>query len=169
VVVVTHDEHFLRSVANRLVVFQGEQILIYEGGYDDFLKDVGWEDGGAASEISDKKVVEVEKKLSKKEQRQLRAEYNKQKKALLGPIEKKIEALESSIEKTETTLGGQNQKMIEASEKQDNAAISELARKMGAARKNIQNSYDEMDAALEELEKASEAFEKEFGNPETTS
>jgi ATP-binding cassette subfamily F protein 3 len=44
VVIVTHSEMILRSLATRLVVFDGDQANIFEGGYDDFLERVGWRD-----------------------------------------------------------------------------------------------------------------------------
>ncbi len=44
VVMVTHDEMHLRSVATKLVVFDNNKISIYPGGYDDFLRDIGWSD-----------------------------------------------------------------------------------------------------------------------------
>ena len=42
VVMVTHNEMHLRSVATKLIVFDNNTISIYTGGYDDFLRDVGW-------------------------------------------------------------------------------------------------------------------------------
>lgn len=44
VLMVTHNELYLRSVATKLVVFDAGRILVYGGGYDDFLRDVGWAD-----------------------------------------------------------------------------------------------------------------------------
>lgn len=44
VIMVTHNEMHLRSVATRLIVFDNNEITIYPGGYDDFLRDIGWSD-----------------------------------------------------------------------------------------------------------------------------
>jgi ATP-binding cassette subfamily F protein 3 len=44
VVMVTHNEMHLRSVATKLVVFDGGSVKVYGGSYDDFLADVGWAD-----------------------------------------------------------------------------------------------------------------------------
>ena len=41
---VTHNEMHLRAVATKLIVFDYDTISIYNGGYDDFLQDVGWSD-----------------------------------------------------------------------------------------------------------------------------
>ena len=44
VIMVTHNEQHLRAVATKLVVFDAGKVLVYNGGYDDFLRDVGWSD-----------------------------------------------------------------------------------------------------------------------------
>jgi ATP-binding cassette, subfamily F, member 3 len=44
VIMVTHNEMHLRSVATKLIVFDNNEITLYPGGYDDFLRDFGWSD-----------------------------------------------------------------------------------------------------------------------------
>ncbi len=44
VLMVTHDEYFLREIANKLIIFDDNKTFIFEGGYDDFLKKIGWKD-----------------------------------------------------------------------------------------------------------------------------
>lgn len=44
VVMVTHDESFLRKVANKLVVFDDNKTFTFEDSYEFFLKRVGWKD-----------------------------------------------------------------------------------------------------------------------------
>ncbi len=44
VLMVTHDEHYLREVANKLIVFDNNKTFTFEGGYNDFLKKIGWSD-----------------------------------------------------------------------------------------------------------------------------
>ena len=44
VIMVTHNEMHLRSVATKLIVFDNNEITVYPGGYDDFLRDIGWSD-----------------------------------------------------------------------------------------------------------------------------
>ena len=41
---VTHDEYFLREVANKLVIFDDNKVTVFECSYDDFLSKVGWKD-----------------------------------------------------------------------------------------------------------------------------
>jgi ATP-binding cassette subfamily F protein 3 len=42
VMLVTHDEYFLREIANKLVVFDNDEVSIFEGTYDEFLAKKGW-------------------------------------------------------------------------------------------------------------------------------
>ena len=42
VVMVTHDEHFLKNIANKLVIFDGGKTFVFEGTYDAFLSKIGW-------------------------------------------------------------------------------------------------------------------------------
>ena len=65
-VIVTHSELLLRSLAENLIIFHRGGAEYFHGGYDDFIEKVGWE-GAPAVEKKEKT------KLSKKEARQLRA------------------------------------------------------------------------------------------------
>ncbi len=58
VVMVTHNEMFLRALAERLIVFQENKITVFEGDYESFLKKVGW------SEERDERKEAEEKKSS---------------------------------------------------------------------------------------------------------
>jgi ATP-binding cassette subfamily F protein 3 len=44
VIMVTHNEMHLKAIATKLIVFDNNKISLYDGGYDEFLKDVGWSD-----------------------------------------------------------------------------------------------------------------------------
>lgn len=44
VVMVTHDEYFLREIANKLIVFDDNKTFVFEDGYAEFLKKLGWKD-----------------------------------------------------------------------------------------------------------------------------
>ncbi len=42
VIMVTHNEYFLRQIATKLIIFDGGKTFAFEGTYDEFLKKVGW-------------------------------------------------------------------------------------------------------------------------------
>jgi ATP-binding cassette subfamily F protein 3 len=80
VLIVTHSEEILRRLATRLIVFDRDKCTLFEGGYDDFLRRIGWEseeeEGAVKPEISEsrdtseisKKIKQVEKSIVELEQ-----------------------------------------------------------------------------------------------------
>ena len=44
VIMVTHNEMFLHALAERLIVFQHDNVYVSEGSYQRFLEKGGWED-----------------------------------------------------------------------------------------------------------------------------
>ncbi len=65
-IIVTHSELLLRSLADSLIIFHRGKAEHFNGSYDDFLEKIGWE----GEPVKKKK---VEKQISKKEARKLRA------------------------------------------------------------------------------------------------
>ncbi|HON56579.1 MAG TPA: ABC-F family ATP-binding cassette domain-containing protein, partial [bacterium] len=64
VIIITHNEMFLNTFANRLIVFDRNKISVYDCSYQDFLSDIGWE---ADSENIEKADKESEEKKKNKE------------------------------------------------------------------------------------------------------
>ncbi len=46
VVIVTHSEMILRTIATKLIIFQHGTAEVFDGGYDEFLEKIGWEEEG---------------------------------------------------------------------------------------------------------------------------
>lgn len=44
VVMVTHDEHFLDKISNRLIIFDDNKTFTFDDSYEFFLKRIGWKD-----------------------------------------------------------------------------------------------------------------------------
>ncbi|MFQ5444076.1 MAG: ABC-F family ATP-binding cassette domain-containing protein [Nitrospinales bacterium] len=65
-VIVTHSELILKTLAQNLIIFNQGRANYFHGGYEDFLENVGWE-GEPARE------KKVKTKINKKEARRLRA------------------------------------------------------------------------------------------------
>ncbi len=58
-ITVTHNEDYLNNIATKLVVFDNGKVFVFEGGYQDFLKEIGWsnENSIVTSENSKSKKV----------------------------------------------------------------------------------------------------------------
>ena len=148
VVLVTHNEMFLHSLANRLVVFKNNTVQVFEGTYQDFLDKEGWEDEEGPVEKKVKPSV-----LSKKELRQKKSEIITQKSKQLSPVNKKIEHLESEIEKNENLTAKINEHLLEASQNKEGHKIQTLAKELS----DLENLNDRL---FENLETQMELFDK---------
>jgi ATP-binding cassette subfamily F protein 3 len=157
VVIVTHNEMFLRSLANRFVVFDRGRIFEYARGYQDFLDEVGWEldellrqkedgdDAGKAAPALDKKAL-----------RQARAKIVQERSRVVGPLERKVARLEDEIERLEAEAAAALDAMERASVAGDGDALAEQSRR----HQQIKSAIDD---AFEKLESATAAFEEAAG------
>ncbi|MEA3415032.1 MAG: hypothetical protein U9R02_02585 [Thermodesulfobacteriota bacterium] len=76
VIMVTHNEMFLHPFAQRLVVFQEGSAYVFEGSYQRFLEEVGWEDESEGAVRKNSGENKPHSKLNKKELRRKRSEIN---------------------------------------------------------------------------------------------
>ena len=72
-IIVSHNEYFLNNIANKLIVFDDDRVIFFEGNYQDFLDKIGWksEEKEKKEEKIKKKIVEQPKKVNKKEKEKL--------------------------------------------------------------------------------------------------
>jgi ATP-binding cassette subfamily F protein 3 len=157
VVIVTHNEMFLHSLANRLVVFKNNIVSVFEGTYQDFLDKEGWEDEELIVEKKPKTTV-----LSKKEMRQKKSEIIIQKSKKIKPIKNKIEALENDIEKNETQMGKINEELLEASNNKDGKKIQISAKKLARLEKLNEILFDDLETQMDSFEKIEDLFNSQL-------
>ena len=72
-IIVSHNEYFLNNIANKLIIFDNDKVIFFEGNYKDFLDKIGWksEEKEKKEEKVKKKVIEQPKKTNKKEKDKL--------------------------------------------------------------------------------------------------
>lgn len=155
VVMVTHNEMFLHALADRLIVFQGGKVKAFDGNYAFFLEKEGWD---TEVKSGNGKALEDEQG-NKKELRQKRSEIVKQKSKELKPWQDKVKKLENTIEKKEQELAQLNQALIEASNKQDGQEIARISPGLTQCQENIDESFEELEKALEQCEILSQKFD----------
>lgn len=157
VVMVTHNEMLLHGLAERLIVFQGGGAGVFEGSYQRFLEDRGWDDEKvrAGSETGeDWERRKSDRKAERRELRKLRADLSRDRGKVLGPLKERVTELETRIANAEAALQGLYEAIEAASKKGDGEAIAELSVK-------IHNCKKEIDASFERLESASAVYERE--------
>jgi ATP-binding cassette subfamily F protein 3 len=167
VILVTHNEMFLHTLANRLIVFDRGKHLIYEGPYQSFLEDVGWEsDEGlrpAKPKIKKDKAPRTPAP-DKKAMRKRKAELVQEKSRILRPLEKSIIALEATIEAKEAESGVLTEKMLEASTNGNAELLAELAKEENGLRTTIEKLYSELEKTTAEFEQKSFEFADKLAN-----
>lgn len=155
VVMVTHNEMFLHALADRLVVFDNDAIIVYEGGYQRFLDKVGWRDEvmqGPIATLPPSAGSEERPKWTPKELRRLRSEVIAERSRALRPLETRIAAIEKGVETHDASLRELNGELVKASQGRQGGKVVEISKAMHQTKKTI-------DGLLEELEKVTVDYE----------
>jgi ATP-binding cassette subfamily F protein 3 len=148
VVMVTHNEMLLHGLAQRLIVFQGGGAKAFEGGYQRFLEDRGWDEERVSEpDEADENAGASGRKAGRKELRKMRAEIARERGAALKPLEKRIAELEGAIVDAETELERLYGEIESASESCDGGAIGELSQKIHARKKEIETCFKLLESA----------------------
>ncbi|MFC1878147.1 ATP-binding cassette domain-containing protein, partial [Thermodesulfobacteriota bacterium] len=164
VIIVTHNEMFLHALADRLVVFQNEQVHLFEGSYQQFLGKEGWSDevdekGGMAGIPED---MSVSAKRSKKDIRRMRSEIVVEKSRKIKPLEKRIKKIEEDIDIHEKNVHILNEAMINASQSNDGRKIAEISQKIHKGQGSIESLFVEMEQLYYDKERAESYFDKKL-------
>jgi ATP-binding cassette subfamily F protein 3 len=149
-IMVTHDERLLGRLATRLVVFRSGGASLFEGTYDQFLEERGWdEDTHEQQGMSDNSNAQ---RLSRKDERRLRAQRIAERSKKLKPLERQMQQLEQQIETLELEIHGHEQQLIEASHSQNASAISDLSQLMQQSKDRVWDLYEKLDTVMTEYE-----------------
>lgn len=157
VVIVTHNEMFLHSLATRLVVFKNNAVEVFEGTYQEFLDKEGWEDEEGVIDKKPKTSV-----LSKKAIRQRKSEIITQKSREINPVKQKIETLEDDIENNEELISKTSDKLLEASNNQDGRKIQSLAKELAKLENLNEILFNELEIQMDLFEKIEIIFDNQL-------
>ena len=156
VVIVTHSEELLRRVCDRLIIFAKDGAEYFDGGYDDFLAKIGWEE----EETEEK--VKVTPKSSNKENKKLRAELVRERNKVTSPLRKKVDKLEAEIMKLEEQLEVHHQELIQSSNAGDSASLMELSKTVSEEEKKVEDLFEELEDAQTQLDEMNETYEQKI-------
>jgi len=169
VVIVTHSEMVLHAVATRLIVFDGGEVRVFEGTYEDFLGRVGWSDEGPVAQESGRIDLAKGKGLTKKELRRLRAEIVTNRSRILNPLQKRISEIEDLISGFEKRMDMDNQALLTASTKGDGRAIRELSKAVHETKEHIDSLFVELEEKTTEHDEKAKEFESSLNELEVES
>jgi ATP-binding cassette subfamily F protein 3 len=148
VIIVTHNEEILRTLANKLIIFHENRAELFTGTYDEFLDKIGWE------EESQLKKPKAEDKEKGKPRNKLQKEQRRK----LGAAKRRYEKTEEDIQRLEEELKIKNQEASNLSSK-ENASNSPEARGIYEELGNLQKNIDENYRCLEKLTEEIAALE----------
>jgi len=64
-IIVSHNEFLLNNVANKLIIFDNNKTFMFEGNYQDFLRDIGWSNEEQSKKKKKKKKIVEENSVNK--------------------------------------------------------------------------------------------------------
>ena len=164
VVMVTHNEMFLNKLATKLIVFQNDEVFVFEGSYKMFLEKIGWEDEGELKKnilkpINSDNEFEI---VNKKELRRQRSKIISQKSIELRPFKIEIEKNETQIDMLENKINLLSDKMQDASMKQDGALIAKISQEIHNCQEKIDICFDRLEDQTEKYDAINIKFDKKI-------
>jgi ATP-binding cassette subfamily F protein 3 len=163
VIIVTHNEMFLHALAERLVVFQGEGISVYEMDYQRFLEKVGWQDEEARPQEKTRPQDQDEKeKVSRKDLRKLRSAVIVERARVLKPLETRMARMEAAIDIKERELRQMNKAITDSGRAKKGQEIVEISTSMHRLKEDIDALYRELEGLMAEHEQKKSDFDREL-------
>jgi len=141
-VLVTHNELFLETLAEKLIVFDTNGVKIYDFDYKTFLEKVGWQN--EKNDENNKIPADQIKNDSKKENRRERALIIEQKNRELKPVKQIIEALEKRINLDELKKNKIEQEIIDLSTGNNGDKIVILSKELAVVEKELDALYNDL-------------------------
>jgi ATP-binding cassette subfamily F protein 3 len=162
-IIVTHSEMILHAVAERLIVFDGGKVEVFEGSYQDFLDRVGWKDEEGSDARDGRCANTPNRQGSRKDMRRIKAELISARSRTLGPLQERIVQIEETIVRLEGQVEADTQALLDASIKGDGDAIRDLSISLNEAKARIDVLFDELAEITEEHAAKSREFEERLG------
>jgi ATP-binding cassette, subfamily F, member 3 len=157
VIMVTHDEMFLHTMANRFVVFDAGRVFQYHGSYQNFLKDIGWQEEKEDAQPTSTVLLSEPMpdasdpaKPDNRDLRQARAKILQEKSRLLKPLEAKIKSTELEISQIESTISQNENRLVEASIKSEKEILATLPKENKILANRRDTLYKELETCIRE-------------------
>lgn len=162
-IIVTHNEELLREVCDKLIIFHKDIAEIFQGGYDEFLEKIGWEQENAQASNSPQ-INQEQSKLSKKEVHALRQEIIKERSKECNPLKKKVQKLEDLIMSLEDKVSLKTKEIEIATNENNNQLLLNASKEIGEFQALIDKSFEELELEEEKLQIKMQVFDKKLEN-----
>ncbi|MBU1087705.1 MAG: ATP-binding cassette domain-containing protein [Candidatus Omnitrophica bacterium] len=162
VVMVTHNELFLDRIAESLLIFDEQGVTFFDGNYQDFLSNIGWQDEEAGLKSQTQKIKSELPGIDRKTRKRLIAELRDDKSRILKPLEVQITDFENKISNLENRLKKVNDELLEAAYASDAQAIADLAKESKRLPAQIDEHYNDLDKIFQKYEILKQEFEQKI-------
>ncbi|WP_321777222.1 ABC-F family ATP-binding cassette domain-containing protein [Sulfurimonas sp.] len=159
VVIVTHSEELLKRVCDRLIIFAKDSAEYFDGGYEDFLQKIGWE-----NEEQEQSKIKKAPKINQKENKKLKAELVRQRNTQTSPLKKKVQKLEDKIMQIEEDLELHHNELIELSNSGDSSSLMELSKKVSAEETEVEELFEELEVEQTKLDELTSEYEQKIAD-----
>jgi ATP-binding cassette, subfamily F, member 3 len=129
--IVTHNERILRTLATKLVVFHRGRVDVFNTGYDEFLEKIGWEDETGANGAQKQPTSRNNYNEKKEREKAARRENARMAK------------LEAQIVKSENVLKEYHEQLVIEANRNNVAQINDLSKKISEIKQEVDNLYRE--------------------------
>ncbi len=157
VILVTHSEMLLRSLATTLIIFHKDKAEFFQGTYDEFLEKIGWEE---ELENTPKKVVVTDYNAVKKERTALIQERSSK----LSPLKKNIDACEANIMRLEEQIKAKNEALIVHSNESNVGELARISKELISEEKELEGLYERFETLHNEHDTLFEMYEAKLKN-----
>ncbi|MCD4743462.1 MAG: ATP-binding cassette domain-containing protein [Desulfobacteraceae bacterium] len=155
VVLITHNEMFLNTLANRLIVFNNDKVYVFEGSYPEFLEKDGWKEEQDDFEVKNI----ITDRISRREMRQKRSQIIAERSRAVKPIQRKIDSVESLINELEKSLDKLNNDIVLATKELHGHKIGDLSVEIVENQNKIDSLYEDLEELFDEFEMKKAYFE----------
>jgi len=164
-IVVSHSEELLRRVADRLIIFAKDGAEYFDGGYDQFLEKIGWDEDEEIETVKEKPKSKAPNKL-RTENKKLRAALVQERSKLTSPLKKEIDKLEDFIMKTEELISVHHEELVLASNASDSSKVMELSKLVSDEEAEVEAKFERLEVAQNELDEITAEYEEKLSELE---
>lgn len=161
VILVTHDERFLRRLCNKLIIFRQSGAEFFNNDYEEFLEKIGWDEDSSGESSKRPAVVH-----SKKEIVRIRQILITEKSKILKPLDEKVVAIEKKIEVLERYEEVLQQDIADISSDPKRGDVQTKAIELAGTSRKKEELYEEYEKLVAQIDQVNESYQEKLSELE---